>query len=92
MCVCACDYAHNFKCSIYFGISYCSEVSFKQSDLNIDVMASFRGLLHAAQQLSSTRITAMPLNLATRTFHTGILTLIVIGMILGLGHFLPAWK
>jgi len=61
-----------------------------QTDVNIHAMVSLRGPLHAAQPLSSKWITAITLNLATRAFHTGILTLIVIGMILGLGHFLPA--
>lgn len=73
---------NNFKHSIYFGILYCSEVYFKQSDVNIHVMVSLRGLLHAGQPLSSVWITAITLNLATRAFHTGIH---LIGMIFGFG-------
>jgi len=65
LCVCVWLHEHNFKCSIYFGIVYCSKVSFKQSgvnihvivslvsfkqsDVNIHVIVSLRGLHHAAQ-------------------------------------------
>jgi len=73
---------NNFKLSIYFGILYCSEVSFKQSDVNIRVMVSLRDLLHTDQTLSSVWITVLTLNLATRAFHTSIH---MIGMIFGFG-------
>ena len=92
VCVCATDYMNTISNVQYNSVSDTVLRSFKQSDVNIHVMVSLRGLLHAVQPLSSMWITAITLNLATRAFHTVILTLIVIGMILGLGHFLPAWK
>jgi hypothetical protein len=54
----------------YISVSYTVLRCPSKSDVNIHDMVSLRGLLLAAQPLSSMRITAITPNLTTRTLHT----------------------